>query len=101
MKLRKPTTHLVEVGDPHSLLKLLSEPRHRFKMRMTCDHCGKKITDEYFIGAFIKGQPNPLLHEKCLPDDLQKVTANMVDGDSAHIKNAEWFIKKHDERKAK
>ena len=34
-------------------------------MKTLCFICMKPITDEYFIGGFIEGQPNVMLHESC------------------------------------
>ena len=65
MKIRKPTTHLVEIGPLDTTLRLPTIGRKKYNMKTTCVRCGKQVDDEYFIAGFKKGHPNMILHEKC------------------------------------
>lgn len=71
MKIRIPSTALKDIGPLDSKLRLPMASRLRAGMKTTCDHCGKAITDEYFIGGFKAGHRNLKLHEHCANSDTE------------------------------
>lgn len=70
MKVLKPTTHLVEIGEPWAAGRLPTGPRIQLGMKTTCAICGKAITDDHFIVALVHGNQNLKLHERCCPADV-------------------------------
>ena len=69
MKIRKPTTHLVEIGSLDKTIRFPTAPRKRCNQKTICMYCGKSVDDEYFIAGFKKGLPNMIFHERCLEED--------------------------------
>jgi len=68
VKVRKPTTHLVDIGPLDAALRLPTAARIRTGQKTTCNRCGKAITDETFIGGFRTGKRTYLFHERCLDE---------------------------------
>lgn len=66
MKIRKPTTRLVDIGPLDFTKPLPTAGRIRAGMKTICDRCGKPITDELFIVGFKAGMPNMKFHADCV-----------------------------------
>lgn len=68
-------TRTVEVVLDHALY-LPMAGRLRRGIKTTCTACYKPITDDFFIGGFIKGRKNILLHIACTdPADVELARA--------------------------
>lgn len=77
MRVRKPTTHLVDIGPLEHAIRLPMASRIRAGMKTVCDACGKHITDEFFVGGFVTGHANLKLHEACAIDAGCEVTSHV------------------------
>jgi hypothetical protein len=69
MKVTKPTTHLVDIGELDRAMRLPTRLRLLRGMSTPCCVCHKQITDEFMIAGFKQGHPNMMMHEACAPQD--------------------------------
>jgi len=76
MKIRKPTTHMVDIGPLDAAIRLPMASRIAAGMRTICDACGQHITDATFVAGFKAGHPNLKLHESCAAESGCEVTSN-------------------------
>ena len=86
MKIIKPTTHLVDIGNLDTVLRLPMIGRVRNGMKIVCDRCGKSITDDFFIGGFKKGFPNMKFHENCVDTTGARIIDHATPVEIAELK---------------
>ncbi len=85
MKIRKPTTHLVDIGYLDVAARLPMSLRIRRGMKSPCCVCGQQITDEFMIAGFKKGHPNMMMHEACADGNDPEIRA-VFDGLMVEVK---------------
>ncbi len=84
MKIRKPTTHLVDIGPLDHCMKLPTASRIAHGMKTICRSCGEPVTDEFFIAGFKEGQSNLILHRVCISPDEPALIA-LMQREAAHV----------------
>jgi len=75
MKIRKPTTHLVDIGPLDMAARFPMRLRIQLGIKSPCCVCHQQITDEFMIAGFKSGHPNMMMHEGCAPGDDPAIIA--------------------------